>query len=470
MSEHDFVHVDKHVKRKYDVGVKLGKGAYGIVWRAEDHRTKQTVALKKIFDAFQNATDAQRTYREIVYLQQMDHENIVKLLQVMKADNDRDIYLVFEFMETDLHSAIRASILEDIHKQYIIYQSFLALSYIHARGLVHRDMKPANLLLNSDCLMKVADFGLARSVQENRTNEPLEGNGISADQMTDYVATRWYRAPEILVGSDAYGVEVDMWSMGCILAEMLLGTPVFSGTSTLNQLEKFGEVLGAPTDADRASWRSKFTEAMAGALTTAAPKPSSGLGASYTAAAPATVKHATAASATTSTSGATRTPSRGTPSYNSSSSSIGTNGLNAAREVVGALEQTSDLLGPWLKQRLSELRLPPPEATAIALLNRLLRYNPGERIQADEGKRDQYCRQFHIEETEKWQQRKTRVRVAISDNTKEKLERYREGLYEYIKASNGKSSRGGGGFLNFTSDQSLSHRPKHSHRSTHSHR
>ena len=129
MSEHDFVHVDKHVRRKYDVGQKLGKGAYGIVWRAEEHRTKQTVALKKIFDAFQNATDAQRTYREIVYLQQMDHENIVKLLQVMKADNDRDIYLVFEFMETDLHSAIRANILEDIHRQYIIYQGFLALRF-----------------------------------------------------------------------------------------------------------------------------------------------------------------------------------------------------------------------------------------------------------------------------------------------------------------------------------------------------
>lgn len=257
---------------------------------------------------------------------------------------------------------------------------------------MHRDMKPANLLLNSDCLMKVADFGLARSVQENRVNEPLEGSSLPGDQMTDYVATRWYRAPEILVGSDTYGVEVDMWSMGCILAEMLLGMPVFSGTSTLNQLEKFGEVLGAPTDGDRESWRSKFTEAMAGALKTAAPKPAGGVGASKPVAAACTPTAAAAATAT-----ASRTANRGTPSYNSSSSSIGTNGLNAAREVTGSRQPTSELLGRWLRQRLSELRLPPAEATAIALLSGLLHYNPGERISAEDGKRDQYCRQVTFE-------------------------------------------------------------------------
>ena len=110
------------------VASQLGKGAYGIVWKATDRKTKETVALKKIFDAFQNATDAQRTWREIIFLQQMSgHENIIKLQNLMKAENDRDIYLVFEFMETDLHAAIRASILEDVHKQYIMYQAFKAL-------------------------------------------------------------------------------------------------------------------------------------------------------------------------------------------------------------------------------------------------------------------------------------------------------------------------------------------------------
>ena len=100
----------------------LGKGAYGIVWKAIDKRTKEIVALKKNFDAFQNATDAQRTFREIIFLQELTgHENIIRLQNVVRAENDRDIYLVFDFMDTDLHAVIRANILEDIHKQYIIY-------------------------------------------------------------------------------------------------------------------------------------------------------------------------------------------------------------------------------------------------------------------------------------------------------------------------------------------------------------
>ena len=95
--------IDRHVHRKYEIQQKLGKGAYGIVWRAQDKKSRQTVALKKIFDAFQNATDAQRTFREVMFLQQMDgHEHIVSLHNVLKADNDRDIYLIFEFLETDL--------------------------------------------------------------------------------------------------------------------------------------------------------------------------------------------------------------------------------------------------------------------------------------------------------------------------------------------------------------------------------
>ena len=120
--------IDRHVTRKYDIVQKLGKGAYGIVWRAIDKRTRQPVALKKCFDAFRNGTDAQRTFREIMYLQEMSgHDNIVRLLSVIKADNDRDIYLTFDYMETDLHAVIRANILEEIHKQYIMYQSFKAI-------------------------------------------------------------------------------------------------------------------------------------------------------------------------------------------------------------------------------------------------------------------------------------------------------------------------------------------------------
>ena len=236
--------VDRHISRKFEVGTKLGKGAYGIVWKATERRSGSVVALKKIFDAFQNATDAQRTYREIIYLKQMsNHENIIRLDDVLRAENDRDIYLVFEFMETDLHTAIRASILEDVHKQYIMYQAFKALMYMHSAQLVHRDMKPANLLLNAECLMKVADFGLARSLLPGA----VEGDAPDRTLMcTDYVATRWYRAPEILVASNNYGTPVDLWSLGCIFGEMLAGDPVFTGKTTLNQLEYIIDMLGAP--------------------------------------------------------------------------------------------------------------------------------------------------------------------------------------------------------------------------------
>ena len=128
--------IDKPVLKRYEVAQKLGKGAYGIVWKAVDRKTKAIVALKKIFDAFQNATDAQRTYREVIFLQQMgEHENIVQLQNVMKADNHRDLYLVFEYMETDLHAVIRANILQEVHKQYIMYQTFKALKC--ARVLPH---------------------------------------------------------------------------------------------------------------------------------------------------------------------------------------------------------------------------------------------------------------------------------------------------------------------------------------------
>ena len=145
--------IEAHVLKKYEILQKLGKGAYGIVWKAIDKKNRRTVALKKIFDAFQNSTDAQRTFREIMFLQELNgqhHENIIKLLNVLKADNDKDIYLVFEYMgkqvhrwpfkllmlkpslsfpttEINLHAVIRANILEEVHKKYILYQTIKVL-------------------------------------------------------------------------------------------------------------------------------------------------------------------------------------------------------------------------------------------------------------------------------------------------------------------------------------------------------
>lgn len=146
-------------------------------------------------------------------------------------------------MDTDLHAVIRANILEEIHKQYIIYQLLKALKYIHSGQLIHRDLKPSNMLLNAECHQKVADFGLARSVAVN------EEDG-QAPVLTEYVATRWYRAPEILLGSKKYTKAVDMWSVGCILGEMIIGKAIFPGTSTLNQIERVLELTGKPSQHD----------------------------------------------------------------------------------------------------------------------------------------------------------------------------------------------------------------------------
>ena len=163
-------------------------------------------------------------------------------------------------MDTDLHAVIRANILEDIHKQYIVYQTLKCLKYIHSADLLHRDLKPSNLLLNSECHMKVCDFGLARSIDKrDNTNQPI---------LTDYVATRWYRAPEILLGSNNYTKSADMWSVGCILAELLLGKPFFPGTSTLNQLDRVMEVTGRPNKEDIVALNSPVAQTMLESLPT----------------------------------------------------------------------------------------------------------------------------------------------------------------------------------------------------------
>ena len=155
--------LEAHVLEQYEILHKQGKGVYGIVWQAIDKHTQEIVALTKTYNAFQNAIDAQRTFREIILLQQLEgHENIIRLQNVIRAKNDRVLYLVFDFMESDLHAVILANNLKDIQKQSIIYQCLKFLKYIHSANLIHRDLKPFNLLLNSEYHVKVCDFGLAR--------------------------------------------------------------------------------------------------------------------------------------------------------------------------------------------------------------------------------------------------------------------------------------------------------------------
>ncbi|KAI5756979.1 MAPK15 [Gulo gulo luscus] len=246
--------VDQHVAQRYLLKRRLGKGAYGIVWKAVDRRTGEVVAIKKIFDAFRDKTDAQRTFREITLLQELgDHPNIIRLLDVIRAENDRDIYLVFESMDTDLNAVLcKGGLLKDAHKRYIIYQLLRATKFIHSGHVIHRDQKPSNILLDSSCLVKLCDFGLARSL--GGLPEGPEGQAL-----TDYVATRWYRAPEVLLSSSWYTPGVDMWSLGCILGEMLRGRPLFPGTSTLHQLELILETIPPPSKEDLLALGSSYS-------------------------------------------------------------------------------------------------------------------------------------------------------------------------------------------------------------------
>ena len=251
--------IEFHISEKYEILQVIGKGAYGIVWKAIDKRTKESVALKKVFEAFQNETDAQRTFREVVILLNLkNHENIIKIIDVIKAENKKDIYLVFEFMQSDVHSVIKSGILKSEHKQFIIYQILKAIKYLHSGGIFHRDLKPSNVLINSDCYIKICDFGLARSIAtEEEANDAI---------MTEYVATRWYRAPEIVFGSRTYNKSVDMWSIGCILGELINGNPLFPGKSTMGQIQCIVELLGKPSIEDAEAMDSENIKAVLGTI------------------------------------------------------------------------------------------------------------------------------------------------------------------------------------------------------------
>ena len=127
----------------------MGSGAYGHVWEVKEKCSGKTFALKKVFDAFRNSIDAQRTYREVEILHRLKNDNIIKLFKVMKSNNKKDLYLLFEFMEADLHSVVGTNILEKMHQTYIFYQVLKGIHYLHSAELIHRDLKPSNVLINS---------------------------------------------------------------------------------------------------------------------------------------------------------------------------------------------------------------------------------------------------------------------------------------------------------------------------------
>ncbi|KAL0968482.1 hypothetical protein UPYG_G00267420 [Umbra pygmaea] len=215
---------------------QVGTGAYGTVCSAVDFRTGTKVAIKKLHRPFQSELFAKRAYREMRLLKHMKHENVIGLLDVFTADLslDRfhDFYLVMPFMGTDLGKLMKLQKLSEDKVQFLVYQMLKGLKYIHSAGIIHRDLKPGNLAINQECELKILDFGLARQTDS---------------EMTGYVVTRWYRAPEVILNWMHYTQTVDIWSVGCIMAEMLSGKPLFKGNDHLDQLNEIMKITGTPT-------------------------------------------------------------------------------------------------------------------------------------------------------------------------------------------------------------------------------
>mmetsp|Transcript_47452 Transcript_47452/g.125608 ORF Transcript_47452/g.125608 Transcript_47452/m.125608 type:complete len:404 (+) Transcript_47452:67-1278(+) len=239
------------IPTRYTQLTHLGEGAYGCVCGAHDEVLQEGVAIKKIIGTFERLTFTKRTLRELRILRHLKHENVMCIRGIFLPNEKatfQDIYVFSDLMETDLWTILRSSQeLTDDHKQFFLYQILRGLKFIHSARIIHRDLKPRNLIVDANCELKICDFGLAR----------LDFAGVedfaALSPMTEYVCTRWYRAPELLCAMKVYTAAIDMWSVGCIFAEMVGRKPLWSGTSTQNQLELVVETLGAPPPSEMAN-------------------------------------------------------------------------------------------------------------------------------------------------------------------------------------------------------------------------
>ncbi|KAJ8650341.1 hypothetical protein MRB53_003364 [Persea americana] len=203
------------VSTKYVPPIRpVGRGAYGIVCAAFNSETREEVAIKKIGNAFDNRIDAKRTLREIKLLRHMDHDNVIAVKDIIRPPQ-----------KENFNDLLRG------------------LKYVHSANVLHRDLKPSNLFLNANCDLKIGDFGLARTTSET-------------DFMTEYVVTRWYRAPELLLNCSEYTAAIDIWSVGCILGEIMTREPLFPGKDYVHQLRLITELVGSPDDSSLGFLRS----------------------------------------------------------------------------------------------------------------------------------------------------------------------------------------------------------------------
>ncbi|KAK1371614.1 putative serine/threonine-protein kinase [Heracleum sosnowskyi] len=223
----------------YDKLSKVGQGTYSNVYKALDRDTGKIVALKKVRFDTAEPESIKFMAREIIVLQKLDHPNVIKLEGLATSRMQYSLYLVFEFMLSDLTKVIsrpEGRLTEPQVKCYM-QQLLSGLQHVHERGILHRDIKGSNLLIDKNGVLKIADFGLA-NFYEPKQKRPL----------TSRVVTLWYRAPELLLGSTEYGVGIDLWSAGCILAEMFIGRPIMPGRTEVEQLHRIFKLCGSPSE------------------------------------------------------------------------------------------------------------------------------------------------------------------------------------------------------------------------------
>ena len=257
------------IDERYEFIKQIGIGSYSTVCSCYDKKENRNVAIKKITNAFDDKNDARRVLREIKMLRFFEHDNLITLLEVPKPSNSttyNDIYIITDLMETDLHRVIYSrQELTDDHIQYFIFQILRGTLFLHSANVVHRELKPANILANKNCDLKICDLGLDHGIIKDDDNTvqklidnpnlPVEisNNMIYDDskrELTEKVIARWYRAPEIILNPNDYTKAVDVWSIGCIFAELLGRQPLFPSDNYLDELQKVISVLGSPSESD----------------------------------------------------------------------------------------------------------------------------------------------------------------------------------------------------------------------------
>uniref|UniRef100_A0AAF5RVV9 Protein kinase domain-containing protein n=1 Tax=Wuchereria bancrofti TaxID=6293 RepID=A0AAF5RVV9_WUCBA len=236
--EPDTVEEEWDIFNDYGQLEKIGEGAYGIVYKAIDLQSQETVAIKMVRLEYEEEGIPVSSLREITLLRELKHPNVVYLGRVILDVSY--IFLVFEYISMDLRDYI--NLLPDgvtmnrTEQKTFLYQILRGVCYCHQRRIMHRDLKPQNLLVSAEGIIKLADFGLARAV------------GVPVRAYTHEIVTLWYRAPEILLGASRYSFGVDIWSVGCIFAEMAARTPLFKGDSEITQLFSIFSIMSTPTE------------------------------------------------------------------------------------------------------------------------------------------------------------------------------------------------------------------------------